>query len=891
MMKKHTLMVNKYIQLNNFVLFQRYLSDNNLNVEDFKNEYFDPLIYVIEKKQDEFIFFIIDNYSTFNYELKNGKTPLFVAIEMNNLVIADILINRKADINYQTKNGHNVLTYLAIKKDYSPIHTAYALDSGFRRNYLDLSEGKTFFKYFKGNCSPDQIKLILKDHKKYYYNFIIDFIVELQNKKQLSTDYLKKLSSFHQQKVYMINTLFKRAIKSKKLNILQILQPYSEYIKKECNDSSFRYVIFPYHNECFNFCINEIFGVDYQDKLGKTALMYASKYGLLEVVQDLVENKNANIMIKDNNGDTALQCAIKSGRFGICKYLVHHNGNVNDYDNDGNSLLICATKAGYFSLVKFLIQNHADVNHQNNEGNTALHTAINQMLYMNSIRHLIINKADVNIKNNRGETPLALAINNKFIKAINILLEHKADVNVIDNLNNSILTLAIGNDLSFMIVEAILASGANINVKDANNNTPLRMAIKNGNINTLVRLINYGADINEMNEQGESVLDYAFSEEHIDIAKYLIRKGSIIDKKYYEELKHLNDNSQEIPNYFKNINNENDDHFSINRKIRGYTTLMISCQNNFDNIISYLINQGVDINEKNEYHETALHHAIIGGHYDIVKLLIDHGADIHIKDDDNLTTLMYASREDKKDIVHLLLDRGAKINEKDNEQWTALMFATRNDHHEVVKLLLEHGAQIDILNKEQQNLLTLAAKGGSTKVIDTLIENGIDINDIGKSEVTPLKAAISENDMDMVKCLVAHGINVTSEAAIDSARYNRMEILDYFIKLGIDVNSSNASGSLLMQATRTGNTAMIKLLINKGANINQEIRYTTALRISGIYEYDDIAKILIDNGANVDEDSYEDIIAYRLAGYEVKDKEMYPDYIFKDNNMIIDDDY
>lgn len=884
-MSSHFIFINKYLQLNNFSFFKQYIINNNLKIEEFRTENFDSLIYAIEKKQNDFIDFLIDNYSTFNYELKNGKTPLFIAIEMNNIPVADILINRKADINYCTKNGHSVMTYLATKRDFSAAHTAYILEKGFHRDYLNLTHGNTFFQYFKGNCSPDQIKIIMKDQKAYYYNFIMDFVIKLKNDKALSTQYLQSLCNFYQQKVYMINTLFKRAVKSKNIKIIKFLQKYASIIKKECSDTTFRRVIFPYNKDCFDFCVNEIFGVDYQDPLGKTALMYATKYGQFNIVQDLIEIKNANIHIKDNQGNTALQHAVNSGRFEIVKYLIQHQGNINDCDNEGNSLLICATKLGYFSLVKLLVQNHSDVDHQNNEGNTALHTAINLKLYMNSIRHLIIKKANFNIKNNLGETPLALAIKNNFVKAINLLLEHKADVNACDSLNNFILTLAINNDISFMTIEAILAAGAEINVKDENGNSPLRIAIKNGNINTLVRLINYGADINEVNEQGESVLDYAFSEEHIDIAKYLIRKGSIINKKYYEELKHLNENPQEMPDYFNNNCN------SIHRKVRGYTTLMISCQNNLVNVVYYLINQGVDVNEKSEYHEIALHHAITGGNYEIVKLLIENGADIHVKDDDNLTTLMYASREDRKEIVQLLIDKGAKINEKDNEEWTALMFATRNGHHEIVKLLLEHGAQMDILNKEQQNLLTLAAKGGSTEIIDILIQHGVDINDVGNSEVTPLKAAISENDLDMVQCLVGHGIKVTSEAAIDSARYNRMEILNYFIGLNVDVNSANASGTLLMQATRTGNTTMIKLLIDKGADVNQEIRYTTALRISGIYEYDDIAKILIDHGAKVDEDSFEDIIAYRLAGYEVKNKDLYPNYIFKDNNMDMDDDY
>eukprot|EP00833_Pecoramyces_ruminatium_P006391 jgi/Orpsp1_1/1180423/evm.model.c7180000073387.1 len=497
----HTQIIKKYLQFNNTVALKDYIINNKLNIEDFRTEKFDPLIYAIEKKQTENINFLIDNYSNFNYELKNFKTPLFVAIEKNNLLVADILLNRKANINYCTKSGHNILTYLAIKRDYSPVHTTFAIQHGFNRNYLELCQGKTFFQYFKGNCSPEQINIIMCDHKKYYYEFIIEFVIHVKNNDKISTEYIQKLSSFHQQKQYMIMSLFENAVKSKKLKIIKYLEKYRNIIKTECNDIIFRKVIFPYRSDCYNFCISKIFGVNYQDILGKTALMYAAKYGLNNVVRDLVENKKADINIKDNQGETALHQAVNSGRFNIVKYLIQKKANINVCNNNGDSLLISAIKLGYFSLVKLLVQNKININHQNKDGDTALHVAIAKKMYMNSIRHLVINQANVNIKNNVGETPLALAIKNNFMEAINLLLEYKANINSVDNCNNSILTLAIKNDLSFMLVEAILTAGADIHVKDENNNTPLRIAIHNGNINTLIRLISHGVDINEENEQ------------------------------------------------------------------------------------------------------------------------------------------------------------------------------------------------------------------------------------------------------------------------------------------------------------------------------------------------------------------------------------------------------
>jgi ankyrin repeat protein len=61
--------------------------------------------------------------------------------------------------------------------------------------------------------------------------------------------------------------------------------------------------------------------VNIQDIWGKTALIYASFYGRLEVVKYLVEDGKADVNIKTNTGWTALMLASKFGRLDIVKYL------------------------------------------------------------------------------------------------------------------------------------------------------------------------------------------------------------------------------------------------------------------------------------------------------------------------------------------------------------------------------------------------------------------------------------------------------------------------------------------------------------------------------------------------------------------------------------------
>lgn len=81
-----------------------------------------------------------------------------------------------------------------------------------------------------------------------------------------------------------------------------------------------------------------------------------------------------------------------------------------------------------------------------------------------------------------------------------------------------------------------------------------------------------------------------------------------------------------------------------------------------------------------------------------VKLLIQNGADINAKDNIGRTALIYAARVGHLKVAKLLIDKGVDVNAKDNYGWTALMHAAINGHPEVVKLLIDKGANINAKN-------------------------------------------------------------------------------------------------------------------------------------------------------------------------------------------------
>jgi ankyrin repeat protein len=79
----------------------------------------------------------------------------------------------------------------------------------------------------------------------------------------------------------------------------------------------------------------------------------------------------------------------------------------------------------------------------------------------------------------------------------------------------------------------------------------------------------------------------------------------------------------------------------------------------------------------------------------VIDYFLQNGIDVNAKNEWGSTALMAAAYYGKADIANLLLQRGAKINDKDNFGSTSLQHACWRLNIEVVRLLLENGAEAD----------------------------------------------------------------------------------------------------------------------------------------------------------------------------------------------------
>lgn len=135
------------------------------------------------------------------------------------------------------------------------------------------------------------------------------------------------------------------------------------------------------------------------------------------------------------------------------------------------------------------------------------------------------------------------------------------------------------------------------------------------------------------------------------------------------------------------------------------THLMIACEEENIDAVSFLLEKGADVNAKQYFQNcqgvTALLKAAAGGYTEIVKILLENGADVYAKTGAGNTALMKASEGGYIEAVSMLVEMGADVNAKDNWGMTALMKARQRGHEAVVRLIINHMNRMTLLVVEK----------------------------------------------------------------------------------------------------------------------------------------------------------------------------------------------
>jgi hypothetical protein len=170
--------------------------------------------------------------------------------------------------------------------------------------------------------------------------------------------------------------------------------------------------------------------IDYKDKSGSTALLYAARAGKASIVNCLIKKK-ASVNIGNSTGKTPLYFSSMNGHVIIVKKLLANKATVDIAGPDGATACMLAAENGYTSVVSVLLCNGALVDKCNSTGMTALmYAAVGD--HTNVAELLLTRKATVGLRDNEGATALFIACSNGHSQMVNILLNATSPSNTSD---------------------------------------------------------------------------------------------------------------------------------------------------------------------------------------------------------------------------------------------------------------------------------------------------------------------------------------------------------------------------------------------------------------------------------------------------------------------------
>ena len=140
---------------------------------------------------------------------------------------------------------------------------------------------------------------------------------------------------------------------------------------------------------------------------GSTALIQASHFGKLEVVEKLIQY-GATVEQANYKNTTALMRASQEGHERIVELLLRHNCVVNRRNDEQMTALMLGSQRGHVNVVKLLIHFGAEIDATTNQKSSSLMLAVKRK-QLEVARVLVTAGAELNLRDEKGRTVVETA--------------------------------------------------------------------------------------------------------------------------------------------------------------------------------------------------------------------------------------------------------------------------------------------------------------------------------------------------------------------------------------------------------------------------------------------------------------------------------------------------
>lgn len=423
-------------------------------------------------------------------------------------------------------------------------------------------------------------------------------------------------------------------------------------------------------------------------------------------------------------------------------------------DSDGNTALHLAVIKGHVEAINALLSHNADDSILNKNQDPALHLAIRQgpkaaQVISEFIKHP---NANINIKGHHDFSILHIAVESSSIKVLELMhaeilarRQQETDTNNGDQVwhskdRNGFTPVHLAARLGFhKLLEFLLSKCVehNASPKDLLNTlsndskVPLHLAVERGQMESVGILLKYGADPTFLESYQPSPLHFACSQGQLDILKLMVDYcgQGVLETRDREGGNTLHSSSASI---------------------------------NCEEIIPYLVSNGINVNDRDINGDTPLANAVQLGSVSAVEQLLLHGADPLITDRQGRNALHLAVRSKRTAVFKKIVKcNTARImaESSDEERSYPIHHALKLGVSEMVTKLLTLTTETFKDNKGN-NYVHLVALSGNEKSLTELLNHLCVrhmVNEINQAGFTPLHFAAMSSSQAILKKLIDFG--------------------------------------------------------------------------------------------------------------------------------------
>ena len=592
--------------------------------------------------------------------------------------------------------------------------------------------------------------------------------------------------------------------------------------------------------------------VDSRSEEGWTALHFAAREGNVPITKMLVEDFNATIDAQSYAGGiTPLYTSAEANEPEVLEYLLRKGAEPDKHGSSGwTALLVVSAKTGNTRCFNSLVGAGADISGSTALGDNAAHLA-GEAGYRDILKIIAEKRPELlEAENVDGETALHVAIrNSETWIALFLLSKCPALAKKANQEGTSPLHLAMTKNLGELIEALIKEYKVEINIPGIWASSPVHYAATDGLSQYIPLLLEHGADVNFLNKDNQTPLHFAMRSGQLDFAMELINQA--LARASQKPL---------------SINPEGVDISLADNW--GNTALHLAAINGYPDAVEYLLSKGSSLHHKNINSSSVIHRSAASGHTECIRIMAKEPSfDVDVRGEFGRTALIMAAESGHLETTKYLLELGAQVNLYDTEDWGPLAFALRTGKTDLIDLLLENGADPTKVNSSGWTNLHTAAELNLKPYVELFLSKGANACDVDELGNTAFSSAVIANSIEIVTLFLDHGMNgcnirtsfntsvyhssaengnlpmfrklLEAGRAIDAdyttpdkfgrsplvmaAYEGRVNMIPTLLSLGFSPNAPESEHTPLGRATRGGHVEFVKALINNNQEVDVDV--------------------------------------------------------------------